>query len=100
MADEMDAMLARACARSSTRCRSGKLVSSRRITLNRIGNATVRVSFGRRRVGRVELVLMNASDCYICWQGSPCSTKAPRARRPPHLPFPRARIPVRGLLTS
>ncbi|MGH7575308.1 MAG: MXAN_6640 family putative metalloprotease [Longimicrobiales bacterium] len=53
--------------------RSGKLASSRHVVLNRFGNATVRAAFGRRRVRRVELVLMNASTRYACSEQTPFS---------------------------
>jgi Family of unknown function (DUF6055) len=48
--------------------RSGRLLSSRAVRLNRSGDATVRVPFGRRAIRRVEVVLINASGRYTCWQ--------------------------------
>jgi hypothetical protein len=50
---------------------SGKLIESRRVNLNRAGDKTLRVRFGRRTVGRVELVLVNASTRYRCGLGLP-----------------------------
>ena len=49
---------------------NGALISNRRITLNRYGNAILHVGFGRGRVARVELLLANASRRYACWQGT------------------------------
>jgi hypothetical protein len=48
--------------------RSGRLLSSRAVRLNGAGDATVRLPFGRRTIGRVEVVLVNASGRYACWQ--------------------------------
>jgi hypothetical protein len=51
--------------------RSGTLIKNTRIGLNSAGDKTLRVGFGRRAVGRVELVLINASRRYDCWLGLP-----------------------------
>ena len=53
---------------------SGALISSRRLVLNGSGDRRLKVAFGRGRVGRVELVLMNASTRYSCWLGVPGAT--------------------------
>lgn len=52
----------------------GKLIKSSRINLNGAGNETLRVGFGRGEVGRVELVLVNASTRYRCELGLPGTT--------------------------
>jgi hypothetical protein len=54
--------------------RSGALIKSSRISLSTAGDKTLRVAFGRRAVGRVELVLINASTRYDCWHGFPETT--------------------------
>jgi hypothetical protein len=53
---------------------SGALMESRRIALPNNGDKTFKVGFGRGTVKRVELVLMNASTRYACWQGVPGAT--------------------------
>jgi hypothetical protein len=47
--------------------RSGAVRSVRRVGLDGAGNAILRAGFGRGRIGRVELVLSNASRRYECW---------------------------------
>ena len=50
---------------------SGRLVKSSRINVNGAGDKSLHVGFGRGKVGRVELVLINASTRYDCWLGRP-----------------------------
>ena len=58
---------------------SGKLIKSSRINLNGAGDKTLRVGFGRGNVGRVELVLINASTRYRCGLGCRAPARAFRA---------------------
>ena len=73
---------------------SGKLISSSRVNLNGAGNKTFRVGFGRRAVGRVELVLVNASTRYRLRARIAGDLPGPSARRPARLPLPRADDPI------